>query len=218
MSAEKYTTKERLGIALERWILAILKALFPTSEGFRILTPNWQNYNNHHGVDFRIFKHKAEVLALECKNWRRLTKKYGSDIAQTEIIERFQHIGTNLKLCIISFKDVLTEPSLREIKANGIQILDVSKLVGYKDFKSSLFGEVLRKLASIVKEHANRAKVGYCYPSTRLDSYVSKGVDVPLSKTIPISKEDHETEPKERFPYRERFPHRPRFEDRNRFS
>jgi hypothetical protein len=190
----KYTLKESLGIALEKWIFAILKNLFPASEGYRIMCPDWKNYNNHHGVDFRVFQGKKEILALECKNWRKLRKKYGLDIAQSEIIDRFHHVGTNNRLTVMSYSDVLTEPCLRAIRANGIKILNISKLIGYKDFKTSLFGELLRKIAALVKSPKGSSCSNSCSNST-LSCYCVSSAQATTKRTIPLSSLDPVKDP-----------------------
>lgn len=151
------TLKERLGIALEHWIYAILRILFPARLGYRILHPDWNNYNNHNGVDFRVFQRNKEILAVECKNWRKIGKKYGLDVAQTEIVERFTYIGTSLKLCIISFTDVLTNPALYHIKSNGIQLIQTDKLIGHRDYKTQLFHVVKSAISKLLVQPARRS-------------------------------------------------------------
>jgi hypothetical protein len=213
------TLKERLGIGLEKWIYAMLKSLYPESEDYIIKHPDWTNYNNHNGVDFRVFKRCKEILAIECKNWRKLDKKYGSDIAQTEIVERFQHIGTNLKLCIISFMDVLSKPSVQLIKSHGIQLFEVGKLVGYKDFKFSLFYTIKSALAKTMRSVFGCCSSCSSTSSVGLDNYVSipstHNNKQPNNKqTIPTLENNNDnSKDKPRFDYK------PRFEDRTkRFS
>lgn len=210
-----YTDKERLGIALERFVHAVLKKTFPACDGFTIRTPDYQNYNNHNGADFRVFQRTREVLAFECKNWRKLRNKYGLDIAQSEIIDRFDHIGTNQKVLIISHSDTLTEPSLSAIRTNGIKIINISKLVGYKDFKTSLFAELLAKLTAIVKPRkGSSVQLDSSSSSKRLDCYVSNALDDTTKQTIPTSNstpQEAPYRPVERFPDRRRFINEPRF-------
>ncbi|MGA2310465.1 MAG: hypothetical protein ABSG57_13080 [Candidatus Bathyarchaeia archaeon] len=217
------TTKEKLGIALEKFIFYILKALFPESKGYVIRHPNWSNireWRKTHGVDFRVFHGKKEVLALEVKNWRKLRNKYGLDIAQSEIRNRFHHVGTNTKITVISYADTLTEPSLNSISNDNIKIIDIGKLIGYKDFKTELFGEILHKIASVVKSAKgfsssiidNQSTIpSYCY--------VSSLPNIENKQTILGSDTTHTEEPKEdtRGHYN-RFPDRRRFIDKPRFS
>lgn len=217
------TTKEKLGIALEKWIYAILKLLYRASEGFTVRHPNWSNIKEWrltHSVDFRVFHGKKELLALEVKNWRKLRNKYGLDIAHSEIINRFQHIGTNIKLCIMSFSDTLTEPSLNAIANNNINLIGISKLIGYKDFKTELFGEILRKISSIVKSaksfsssiiNSQSTIPSYCYMSS-IPSETPNG-------TILGNDTTQTEEPKgEDNGHYDRFPDRPRYDNKPRFS
>lgn len=168
---------------------------------------------------FSSFSRQKEVLALEVKNWRKLRNKYGLDIAHSEIIDRFRHIGTNVKLCVISFADTLTEPSLNKIANNGINLIGISKLIGYKDFKTELFGEILHKIASVVKSAKGFSNSIVNNQST-IPSYCSMSSlpSEPLNKTILCTNTTHTEEPKapledpnRRFPYRRRFLDEPRF-------
>lgn len=150
-----HTLKERLGIALEKWIFAILNVLFPTPQGYQIMHPDWSNYNNHHGVDFRVFYYNKLILALECKNWRKINRKYDSQIALTEIADRFNHIGTNHKLCIMSFKNLLCSSGLKLIESKGIQLIETNKLIGHRDFKSQLFYTIKSAITKALKPRPN---------------------------------------------------------------
>jgi hypothetical protein len=207
------TLKERLGIALEKWLYVILKILFPASKGYRITHPDWNNYNNHHGVDFRVFHGKKEILAIECKNWRRLATRYGSDVALTEIIGRFKHVGTNLKICLISFIDVLTEPALASVKAQGIRFLNIGKLVGHKDFKSSLFYQIKSAIQKLLSTSASSVVASYS-----LVHYSSSECTTTKTKTIPTIENNKPEDHTDRFSGRERFPDRARFQTKERFS
>ncbi len=147
------TRREKLGIALEKWIYAILKVLFLATEGYRITPPDWDNYNNHNGVDFKVFWYDKLILAVECKNWRQRTFKYGSDVAQTEVIERFRYIGTSLKILLISFADLFYKPALNLIKQNGITLIETQKLIGHKDYRSQLFYTIKSAISELTKQH-----------------------------------------------------------------
>lgn len=217
------TTKEKLGIALEKWIYAILKLLYRASEGFTIRHPNWSSiaeWRKTHGVDFRVFHGKKELLALEVKNWRKLRNKYGLDIAHSEIIDRFHHVGTNTKITVISYADTLTEPSLNAIANHSINLIGISKLIGYKDFKTELFGEILHKIASVVKS-AKGFSSSIINNQSTIPSYchVSSLPSETLNNTI-LCTNTTNTEPTKddaRGHY-DRFPDRPRYKNKPRFS
>jgi hypothetical protein len=183
----KFTLKERLGIALERWILAILKVLFPSKLGYCILTPDYDNYNNHNGVDFRVFIRNREILAVECKNWRKIGRKYDSEIAQSEIVNRFNHVGTSLKLCVISFLDVLCGSGLSLIKANGITLIETNKVVGHRDYKSQLFYQIKLAIHKLVKQSA-RVSLCSTIQSNTITSYCSSSEYTNRKTTIPTTK------------------------------
>ena len=182
----EHTLKERLGIALERWLYAILRMLFPAKLGYRIICPDWNNYNNHNGVDFRVFQRNKEILAVECKNWRKIGRKYDSEIAQSEIVNRFQHVGTSLKLCVISFLDVLCSSGLSLIKANGITLIETNKVVGHRDYKSQLFYQIKSAIHKLVKQSA---RVSLCsIQSNTITSYCSSSIRHSTTPTIPTTK------------------------------
>jgi hypothetical protein len=180
------TLKEKLGIALEKWLYALLRVLFPVSLGFRITHPDWSNYNNHHGVDFRVFERNKEILAIECKNWRDIGKKYGTDVAQTEIIDRFRHIGTGLKVCIISFLDVLSKPAIQLVKSYNIRLIQIGKLVGHRDFKASLFHRVKSTINKLVKSQKSSSSNSIpLLASNPITNYTSTDNNVDTKTTIP---------------------------------
>jgi hypothetical protein len=213
-----FTDKEKLGQIPEDLIKSILKKVAPSEKGFRFTFPDKNNYNNHNGVDFRVFWHNKEILAIECKNWRKLAFKYGLDNARTEIINRFHHIGTNNKLLVISFSEQLTEPSIKAIRNEGIQILSLNKLVGGKDFRSDLYKQTLGKLSSFIKSAMglvfnSQSSIQSCIGS--ICSISSKSESPNLNNNIPNSsttpQTPHETPINERFPDRRRFSDEPRF-------
>jgi hypothetical protein len=217
MERTTFTDKEKLGLVLEDFIRSILKKLCPEEKGFRFTFPDKKNYNNHNGVDFRVFWHNKEILAIECKNWRKLAFKYGLDNARTEIKGRFHHIGTNNKLTIISYSDVLTDSSIRELSNDNIKLLSLNKLVGGKDFRSDLYKQTLGKLSSFIKSAMglmfnSSSSIQSCIRSICSDS--SKSSNDILNNNIPTTSNTPKTEPKEapsnRFPDRERFLDEPR--------
>lgn len=215
-----YTDKEKIGQILEDFIKSILKKLCPEEKGFRFTFPDKKNYNNHNGVDFRVFWHNREILAIECKNWRKLSYKYGIDQARTEIIGRFHHIGTNNKLTVMSFSDVLTEPSINTIKNENIKILSLNKLVGGKDFKSDLYKQTLGKLSSFIKSAMglvfnSQSSIQSCIGSI-CSIASSKSQSPNLNNNIPNSSTTPQTT--QQTPINERFPDRRHFIDEPRFN
>lgn len=159
-------------------------------------------------------------MALECKNWRKLRNKYGLDIAYSEIINSLHHVGTNTKITVMSYSDTLTEPSLNAIASNGIRIIGIGKLIGYKDFKTELFGEILRKISSTVKSAKGFSNSIINNQST-IPSYCSMSLlpSEPLNNTILCTNTTDTKEPREGDNgHYDRFPDRPRFDNKPRFS
>lgn len=210
------TPKELLGQVQEDLVKSILRNLFPANEGFRITFPDKANYNNHHGVDFKVFQRHKEVLALECKNWRKLGYKYGTDTAQTEVIDRFNHVGTNLRITVLSFLEVFNNNALNQIRANGIKLIETQKLVGHKDFRTELYRTLLTAIQKLFKENkksprvlfnsSNQSTLDRCVvsksQSTNLNSYIPTNNDTPREDT---------NRPLDRFPDKRRFIDEPRF-------
>jgi hypothetical protein len=142
------------------------------------MCPDWNNYNNHNGVDFRVFQRCKEVLAVECKNWRKIGRIYDSQIAQTEIIDRFNHIGTSLKLCIISFIDVLCNSGQKLIKSKGIHIIETNKLIGHRDYHNQLFYTIKSAIQNLINQHQKpqASQVSLSIPSNTLTNYYSSSI------------------------------------------
>jgi hypothetical protein len=172
-----------------------LRVLFPAKSGYRITCPDWDgNYSNEHGVDFKVFYYNKLFLVIECKNWRQRTLKYGSDIAQTEVVNRFEHVGTNLKILIIPFADVFYNPALNLIRSNGIGILETKKLIGHRDYKSQLFYKVKSAITKLIKQHRtqynNKPRPVRCSTNTNtLTNYCRSVSSRTLNNYIPNSKE-----------------------------
>lgn len=141
-----------LGKISEMLFYSLFCSLYPKNEGYSVKHVNWKKYNYGHGVDLKVFEGCKQILGIECKNWRDLDRPYGTDIAETEIIDRFKHHGSGLKLLIISFIDLLTKQALQLLKQHGIHIIEVGKLIGKKDFKTRLFYELASKIRQTIKQ------------------------------------------------------------------
>jgi len=190
--------KNRLGKILEKWIYAILKILFPSVDGYRIIHPDWgKNYNNDHkGADFRVFHRCKEILAIECKNWRKLSTKYGVDIVERDIIPRFYHIGTHIRICVISFLDALTTTAIRHAQAQGIQFINLDKLIGRKAFKTQLFHIVKAEISKFLVQPTRRVLDSSIQSTltTSANTVVGRGVvdkshTGTLNNTVSVSKD-----------------------------
>jgi hypothetical protein len=138
------------------------------------MCPDWNNYNNHNGVDFRVFQRCKEILAIECKNWRKIGRIYDSQIAQTEIINRFNHVGTSLKLCIITFTDLLCSSGLKLIESNGISLIETNKLIGHRDYKNPLFYTIKQAIQNLINQQQKpQANPDYSILPNTLTNYYS---------------------------------------------
>ncbi|MEM5853876.1 MAG: hypothetical protein QXG39_01455 [Candidatus Aenigmatarchaeota archaeon] len=61
-----------------------------------------------------------KICVIECKNWRNLNKKYGKDIVEKEVLTRFNRYPCNaIRILIISFLNVLTQPAVQLLKHHG---------------------------------------------------------------------------------------------------
>lgn len=174
-------SKLALGIIAEKFIVSIVKSLFKANEGFKVKHTDFDNYNFGHGLDLRVFDHNRELLGIEVKNWKLFNKPYGSNIAETEIIDRFKNCSAKIKLLIISFKSLLTKEALRLLKQNNIHVIETNKLIGHNDFKTKLF----YTLKAQIQQLLTRPCASFVY---------SKLTNYPIDNTInTVNIETHDT-------------------------
>ena len=123
-----------LGIIGEKFNNSVAKSIFKVKEGYRVRHVDWDNYSYGHGLDLRVFKRNKQVMAIEVKNWRKMNRPYGTDIARTEIIDRFKNCAGGIKVLIISFLCLLTKQALTLLEKHNIHIIETRKLIGKNDF------------------------------------------------------------------------------------
>lgn len=129
-----HSNKIGLGIIGEKFVYAVLASIFKAKEDFRVKHVDWNNYSYGHGQDLRVFKRNRQVLGIECKNWRKLNRPYGTDIAEKEVIDRFANFAGGFKILVISFLYLLTRKARRFLKAHNIYAIEIGKLIGKNDF------------------------------------------------------------------------------------
>jgi len=135
------TDKERLGLVMENFVKAELSSL-----GIQNVKHTGKETYGHadnqskRGVDFKVYgEHGQLAIALETKNWKTLRRKYSTDIAQTEVIDRFENLNARLKVLVISSLDVFDIQAQKLIKSHGIDVFETEKLIGSKIFRSREF-------------------------------------------------------------------------------
>jgi len=165
-----------LGVILEKWAYAVLKSIFRNNSGFRIKQVNWDRYNYGFGLDLRVFKGSSQILGIECKNWRDFDRPYGTDIAVSEIIDRFRNHAGGIKVLVITFLSLLTKEALRLLQTHNIHVIEIGKLIGKLDFprkgrNSKVFYQLKAKLSKLWFG----AKFGHSSHVSldRLDNYTS---------------------------------------------
>jgi len=186
--------KIALGIILEKWVFAVLKSLFKAREGFRVLHVNWQRYNYGHGQDLRVFQRNRQILAIECKNWRMLNRPYGTDICETEIIDRFKNHAGGIKLLIITFADLLTKKARNLLKQHNVHIIETCKLIGKRDFPRKhhfveLFYQVKQQITHLLSRPKKVLFGSGLYQSklvTDVSNFVSDDTDTGSNRQQPI--------------------------------
>jgi hypothetical protein len=135
------TEKERLGLIMENFVKAQLSSL-----GFqKVKHTGKESYTNKdnqtkRGVDFKVYgEHGQLATAIEAKNWKTLKRKYGKDIAQTEVVDRFAGVNAKFKVLVISNFDVFDKQAQELILSSGIHVFETEKLIGAKIFKTRDF-------------------------------------------------------------------------------
>lgn len=100
-----------------------------------------KGYNEiRRGVDFKIYgEHGQLTVAGENKNWKTLRTRYSKDIAQTEVIDRFEGIDAKYEVLFIPDANVFDRQALALIRSHGIHIFETEKMLGGKDFHSKFF-------------------------------------------------------------------------------
>lgn len=180
-----YSDKQRLGIILEKLINAIMVSL-----DYRTKHVDWDNYTSEmgNGQDIRVFNGNRQVCAVECKNWRKLNKPYGTETVKTEIIERFVNFAGGIKILVISFLSLFTKEAIRLLKANNIHIVEIGKLIGSKDFRTQLFYQVKAKIRSLLESSTTSRFVVNVVNNNPITNYVCTN-NLNTSKT-----KEHDTE------------------------
>jgi hypothetical protein len=164
MNKGNLTERERLGLTLENIMKAELKSLgFTHLEHTGLESYKHEKNEARHGVDFKIYgEHGNLAIAIECKHLRTLDRKYSKDIAQTEVIDRFEGLDTKFNILVISNFDVYDKQAQESILNHGIHVFEIGKLLGYKIFKSREFfilrSRLDRFFEDIETEHSERQK------------------------------------------------------------
>lgn len=170
----KNQNKIALGIIGEMVAFALLSGLFKTKEGFKVKHIDWKRYNCGFRVDLRVFKKCKSVMDIEVKNWRLFSKPYGTEIAISEIIDRFKKSCALFKILFITYKTLLTREALGLLDLHKIHVFEIGKLMGKKDFKNKFFYETKQRLAQFIKTIKSKAnkQPEIDFGSYKLDNYL----------------------------------------------
>ena len=121
-----YSVLQRLGIALEKFLFAVLKSFFPEKKGYNFWHVDWHKYTKYQGqsIDLQLFFKDLLLIDFECKNWRFQQKFYYSfKDAQEQIVARFKNSTAKLKVLIITFLDQLSRPAQRLLQKHNIVVI-----------------------------------------------------------------------------------------------
>jgi len=168
-------SKIGLGVIGEKFTNSVAKSIFKVKDGYRVKHVDWGNYSYGHGLDLRVFKRNKQVMAIEVKNWREMNHPYGTETAETEIIDRFQNYAGGIKVLIISLLCLLTKKALELLEAHNIHVIEIGKLIGSRDFPrrksktrkgrySKVFHSVRSNLLELwlnLKRQARQSFLGY---------------------------------------------------------
>ena len=152
-NSEPYSLAQRLGISLEKFLFAVIKCFFPKKKGYEYWHVDWRKYTKYQGksIDLQLFFKDLLLIDFECKNWRFQQKfYYGIKDAQEQIIARFKDSIAKLKMLVISFLGQLSRPAQRLLEEHNIIVIETDKLVGRKDYRTSLFKELGHKIKDLV--------------------------------------------------------------------
>jgi hypothetical protein len=138
------TEKQRLGKILENFVASALRQLYPERLGYRIAWSGKDHYHEEneqrHDCDVKLYYEGNLLFAFECKNWRTFLNPYSTDIAQSEVISRFnktQH--AQYRIAVLTEREQFTKKALKEIASWGIRVFETHKLIGGRDFKNRNF-------------------------------------------------------------------------------
>ena len=162
LNEDNYSLAQRLGIALEKFLFAVIKSFFPKKIGYNYWHVDWDNYTdnsapNKISEDFKLFFRGVLLMAIECKNWNFIQKhKYGVETVLKEIVSRLRNSNAPINLLLISFKDLLCKEAQKLLKQNNILVIETGKLVGEKDYRTRLFKELGYKIKKLLTKIQDR--------------------------------------------------------------
>lgn len=177
------SNKIGLGIIGKKWFHALVKSIFKARQGYKIKHVDWENYSYGYGQDLRLFKRNRQVMASEVKNWRKMDRPYGTDIAEKEIMDRFANFSGGFKILVISFLCLLTRKAKMLLRSHNIYVIEIGKLIGKNDFPRKgknnkvfyTFKSKFLRLWISLKWLARSKVVSHVQSS--LDNYVSRNVN-----------------------------------------
>ena len=96
-----------------------------------------------------------------------MNRPYGTETAETEIIDRFKNYAGGIKVLSISFLCLLTKKALELLEAHDIHVIEIGKLVGKNDFprkgkNNKTFYSLKSKLFKLWANHKQKARPKVC--------------------------------------------------------
>ncbi|MFB3889207.1 MAG: hypothetical protein ACE14S_06925 [Candidatus Bathyarchaeia archaeon] len=158
---EDYYTRDNQywGICGEEGILDSLRVNFKKRDGFTIKHNNFSNrkeYASGSGMDLIVQKLDddlglVDLAQIEVKNLKEQPKPYGIDYVKRHILPRTKD-NSVIKILVITFLVLLSQPSIKLLKQSGWTILEVGERITSQFYKSKFKYALANKLKSIISK------------------------------------------------------------------
>lgn len=156
---------EKLGFIGERYFYAVLISV-AEEFGLRVEWTGKKSYDKklrnefRRGVDFKLYDKKGQLFwANENKNLKNPKKQYSTEDAQSQVINRFDDVphAKHKSLSLPNF-NVYNQKARNSILSKRIEVFELDKLIGGKDFRSKHFYIVKDKLRKFITALFNKDK------------------------------------------------------------
>ena len=159
------TKYERLGFIGESFFHAELKSV-AKEFGLRVKWTGKRSYDKRlrnefrRGVDFKLYDEKGQLFwANENKNLKNPKCQYSTEDAQCQIINRFNDVShAKHKSVSLPNFNVYNQKARQRVISHGIEVFELDKLIGAKDFKSKHFHVIKAKLRQFITALFNKDK------------------------------------------------------------
>jgi len=151
------TQYERLGFIGESFFNSELKSV-AKEFGLRVVWSGKQSYDKkrrnefRRGVDFKLYDKNGQLFwANENKNLKNPKNQYSLETAQNVIVERFNDVphAKHKSVSLPNF-NVFNYQARQHVESQGIEVFELNKLIGAKDFRSKNFHVIRAKLREFI--------------------------------------------------------------------